>query len=91
MRCEVSRCNDTELTASGDGFFARFDSPAHAVEATRAVREAMAALDLETCAGVHSGECVMEGTVLTGVAVQIELRIQAAAFPRQREKPSGPP
>jgi class 3 adenylate cyclase len=45
MRGEVARCNGTEVTTSGDAFFARFDSPAHAVEAARAAREAMTALD----------------------------------------------
>ena len=81
VRREVSRCNGTEVTTTGDGFFARFDSPAHAVEAGRAVRQAMTALDLEIRAGIHTGECEIEGTSLTGMAVHIASRIQAAALP----------
>jgi len=81
VRREVSRCNGTEVTTTGDGFFARFDSPAHAVEAARAVRQAMTALELEVRAGIHTGECEIEGTSLTGVAVHIASRIQAAALP----------
>ena len=81
VRREVSRCNGTEVTTTGDGFFARFDSPAHAVEAARAVRRAMTALDLEIRAGIHTGECEIEGTSLTGMAVHIASRIQAAALP----------
>jgi class 3 adenylate cyclase len=81
VRREVSRCNGTEVTTTGDGFFARFDSPAHAVEAARAIRHAMTALDLEIRAGIHSGECEMEGTSLTGMAVHIASRIQTAALP----------
>src|SRR5262249_8615355 len=32
VRREVSRCNGTEVSTTGDGVFARFDSPAHAIE-----------------------------------------------------------
>ena len=81
VRRAVSRCNGTEVTTTGDGFFARFDSPAHAVEAARAIRQAMSALDLEIRAGIHTGECEMDGTSLTGMAVHIASRIQAAALP----------
>jgi hypothetical protein len=81
VRREVSRCNGIEVTTTGDGFFARFDSPAQAVEAARAVRQVMTALDLEIRAGIHTGECEMEGTSLTGMAVHIASRIQAAAQP----------
>ena len=81
VRREVSRCNGTEVTTTGDGFFARFDSPANAVEAARAVRRVMTALDLEIRAGIHTGECEAEGTSLTGMAVHIASRIQAAAAP----------
>jgi class 3 adenylate cyclase len=81
VRREVSRCNGTEVNTTGDGFFARFDSPAQAVEAARAVRQAMTALDLEIRAGIHTGECEIEGTSLTGMAVHIASRIQASALP----------
>ena len=41
----------------------------------------MTALDLEIRAGIHTGECEMEGSSLTGMAVHIASRIQAAALP----------
>jgi class 3 adenylate cyclase len=81
VRREVSRFSGTEVTTTGDGFFARFDSPAHAIEAARAVRQAMTAFDLEIRAGIHTGECEMDGTSLTGMAVHIASRIQTAALP----------
>jgi class 3 adenylate cyclase len=81
VRREVSRCNGTEVTTTGDGFFARFDSPANAVEAARAVRQAMTALDLQIRAGIHTGECEVDGSSLTGMAVHIASRIQATAVP----------
>ena len=41
----------------------------------------MTALDLEIRAGIHTGECEIEGTSPTGMAVHIASRIQAAALP----------
>ena len=80
VRREVSRCNGIEVTTTGDGFFARFDSPAHAVEAARAIRQAMTALAIHIRAGSHTGECEIDGSSLTGMAVHIASRIQAAAL-----------
>jgi class 3 adenylate cyclase len=80
-RREISRCNGTEVITTGDGFLARFDSPAQAIEAARAVRRAVAVLDLEIRAGVHTGECETSGNTLAGMSVHIASRIQAAAAP----------
>jgi len=79
VRREVSRCNGTEVDTTGDGVFARFDSPAHAIEAARGVRHAVAGLGLEIRVGIHTGECELQGNTLTGMAVHIAARIQAAA------------
>jgi len=81
VRREVSRHNGTEVDTTGDGFFVRFDSPAHAIEAARAVRCATAPLAIEIRAGIHTGECELEGSKLAGMAVHIAARIQAIAQP----------
>jgi class 3 adenylate cyclase len=81
IRREVSRCNGTEVATTGDGFLARFDSPAQAIEAASSVLRAVKGLDLAIRAGVHSGECEVAGAALTGMAVHIASRIQAAASP----------
>jgi uncharacterized protein (TIGR00369 family) len=81
VRREVSRHNGTEVDAAGDGFFVRFDSPAQAIEAARAVRQATAPLAIAIRAGIHTGECELEGNRLAGMAVHIAARIQAAAQP----------
>ena len=80
-RREVSRCNGTEVNTTGDGFLARFDSPAQAIEAASSVRRAVGALNLQIRGGVHSGECEVAGSALTGMAVHIASRIQATAAP----------
>jgi uncharacterized protein (TIGR00369 family) len=79
IRGEVSRYNGTEVDTAGDGFFARFESPAQAIQAARAMRGASAALGIEVRTGIHTGECELEGTSLAGMAVHIAARIQAAA------------
>jgi class 3 adenylate cyclase len=81
VRREVSRCNGTEVDTAGDGFFVRFDSPAHAIEAARAARLASASLGIQIRAGIHTGECELEGNRLTGMAVHLAARIQAEAQP----------
>ncbi len=80
-RREVSRCNGTEVSTTGDGFVARFDSPAQAVEAASYMLRAVKSLDLQIRAGVHTGECEVAGTSLAGMAVHVASRIQAAAAP----------
>jgi class 3 adenylate cyclase len=80
-RREVARCNGAEVATTGDGFLARFDSPAQAIEAACAVHRAVERLGLQIRAGVHSGECEVAGTTLAGMAVHIASRIQAAAAP----------
>ena len=81
VRREVSRCNGTEVDTAGDGFFARFDSPAHAIEAARAIRQAATGLDIGVRTGIHTGECELEGSRLVGMAVHIAARLQSAAAP----------
>jgi class 3 adenylate cyclase len=80
-RREVSRCNGAEVATTGDGFLARFDSPAEAIEAACAVRRVVVPLGLQIRAGVHTGECEVTGNTLAGMAVHIASRIQAAAAP----------
>ena len=80
-RREVARCGGAEVATTGDGFLARFDSPAQAIEAACAVHRAVERLGLRIRAGVHTGECEVAGNTLAGVAVHIASRIQAAAEP----------
>jgi class 3 adenylate cyclase len=81
VRREMSRFNGTEVDTAGDGFFVRFDSPAYAIEAARAAGAATASLGIRLRAGIHTGECELEGSRLAGMAVHIAARIMAAAGP----------
>jgi len=81
VRREVSRHGGTELDTAGDGFFARFESPAAAIAAARAARLAAQKLGIKIRAGVHTGECEVDGVKLAGMAVHVAARIQGEAEP----------
>ena len=83
VRREVSRYNGTELDSAGDGFFVRFDSPGSAIAAARAARTAAGKLGIEIRAGVHTGECEVDGSKLAGMAVHVAARIQGKAEPAE--------
>jgi class 3 adenylate cyclase len=79
VRAEISRCEGTEVDTAGDGFFVRFDSPARALDCARAAREAVKRLGIDIRAGIHTGECELQGRALTGMAVHVAARIQGLA------------
>lgn len=79
VRAEIARCGGTEVDTQGDGFFARFGSPAQALECARAVRASVKPMGLELRQGLHTGECEEQGSDLAGFAVHLAARIQAKA------------
>ena len=79
VRREISRHNGTEVDTAGDGFFIRFESPAQAIAAARAVQRATASLGIQLRAGIHTGECELEGNKQAGMAVHIAARIESLA------------
>jgi class 3 adenylate cyclase/predicted alpha/beta hydrolase len=65
----------------GDGALSAFDGPAKAIRCAEMLRDAVAELDIELRAGVHTGECEAIGDDLAGVSVHIGARIAALASP----------
>jgi class 3 adenylate cyclase len=68
-----------EVKTLGDGFLATFDGPARAIRCAAAVREELAAIDLEIRVGIHTGEVELVGDDVSGMAVNIGARIGALA------------
>jgi len=83
IRREMAEREGVEVDTAGDGFLARFDSPARALECARAVRDDVKRLGIEIRAGIHIGECELQGGRLSGIAVHIAARVQAAAGPSE--------
>ncbi len=79
IRSELKRHEGRELDTAGDGFFARFDTPASAIRCACAAGDAVRTLGIEVRAGVHIGECeILDGKV-SGVNVHICARTMAEA------------
>ena len=81
VRKEVVRLGGRVVNTAGDGIFATFDGPARAIKCARAVRDVVGSLGLAIRCGIHTGECVIEGDDVAGIAVHIGARVAARADP----------
>ena len=81
VRAELDRFGGREITTTGDGFFARFDSPAQAVRCALSATDGITSLGVQIRAGVHTGEVEVRGADLGGLSVHIGARVAAAAQP----------
>ncbi|MBV8160031.1 MAG: adenylate/guanylate cyclase domain-containing protein, partial [Acidimicrobiia bacterium] len=79
VRDQLARFRGHEIKTTGDGFFAFFDAPGRAVRCARAIRDALAALEITVRIGIHTGECEVRDDDLSGLAVHIAARVAALA------------
>ena len=82
-RRQLERFRGREVDVAGDGVFAIFDGPARAVRCACAIRDASRQLGLDVRAGLHTGECEVVGSKVSGIAVHTGARIAAAAQPQE--------
>jgi class 3 adenylate cyclase len=64
---------------TGDGVLATFDGPTRAVMCAIAIAQRMPQIGLAVRSGLHTGECVLRGDDIGGIAVHIAARIAARA------------
>jgi class 3 adenylate cyclase len=81
VRGLLERFRGREITTTGDGFVAVFDGAERAIRAAQEMRQALAAIDLQIRAGIHTGEIELEGGDVRGVGVHICARVMALAKP----------
>ena len=79
VRNSLARFRGREVKTMGDGFLATFDGPARAIGSALAIRDGVAAAGLSVRSGLHTGEIVLAGDDVTGIAVNIAARIGAMA------------
>ncbi len=79
----VARHRGRLVKSTGDGVLAMFDAPGRAIRFALAVRQSGRALDIDTRAGVHTGEVELLGDDIAGIAVHIAARVEGAAAPGQ--------
>ncbi len=72
-----------ELDTTGDGMFARFDSPASALRWACAVADGVRELGVEIRVGIHIGEAEVLQRKLSGVNVHVAARTMAQTGPGQ--------
>ena len=82
-RAEVARHRGHFVNSTGDGLFATFDGPARAVRCAEAISAAVVELGIQIRAGVHTGEVVLEGDDVRGMAVHVGARVSALAGPTE--------
>jgi pimeloyl-ACP methyl ester carboxylesterase len=81
VRRELDRFRGREVDNAGDGFLATFDGPARAVRCAVSAHAAVRELGIELRAGVHTGECELDGEKVRGIAVHTGARVAALAGP----------
>jgi pimeloyl-ACP methyl ester carboxylesterase len=79
IRHQLERFRGHEIDTAGDGFFATFDGPTHAVRCALRIVEAVRELGLDVRAGVHTGEVEVRRDGLSGVGLHIGARVAATA------------
>ena len=82
-RSVLDQYRGREVATTGDGMLATFDGAERAVLAARALSPALATLDIEIRAGVHTGEVEVVPGNVRGVAVHVAARIMAMAGPNE--------
>ena len=76
---EVAKYRGKLIKSTGDGVLATFDVPTRAVRCALELRDRAQQEGLETRAGLHTGECLVRGTDIEGVAVHIASRVSSRA------------
>jgi class 3 adenylate cyclase len=83
VRDRLAAFRGREVKATGDGFVATFDGPARAIRCAGDIRDAAADLHLDLRIGLHTGEIVVRGDDIGGVAVHIGQRVSGLARPSE--------
>jgi class 3 adenylate cyclase/dihydrofolate reductase len=76
---EIERWHGQNIEFAGDGVMAVFDAPTRALRCAFGLIEAAQGLDLETRAGIHTGEIERREAGVSGIAVHIAARLLGEA------------
>lgn len=79
VRAALRRRQGVEINTTGDGFLASFASPARAIQAALDVQDGLRTIGLPVRADVHTGECRRTGASVSGVAIDIAVRVAGLA------------
>lgn len=75
-RAALRRFRGVEVDTAGDGFYATFRMPSHAIECAIAIRDGLRSeLGLDIRAGVHTAECHIISGKVGGIGVAVAARV----------------
>jgi class 3 adenylate cyclase len=83
LRDQLNSFRGREVTTTGDGFLAVFDSAARAVRCAAAMTRSMRDIELPIRVGVHTGEVEFVGSDVRGLAVHAAARVMSIAGPNE--------
>ena len=81
LRDQLNTFRGREVTTTGDGFLAVFDSAARAVRCAAAMTRSARDMGLPIRTGVHTGEVEFIGADARGLAVHVAARVMSIAGP----------
>jgi class 3 adenylate cyclase len=81
LRDQLNTFRGREVTTTGDGFLAVFDSATRAVRCAAAMTRSMREIELSIRVGVHTGEVEFIGGDVRGLAVHAAARVMSIAGP----------
>jgi class 3 adenylate cyclase len=76
---QIARFRGNEIQRSDYRLMAMFDGPSRAIQCARAVSLSARQIGLGVRAGLHTGECELGGTSVSGVAVQVAINVMEKA------------
>lgn len=79
VRAVIRRRQGIEINTTGDGVLAAFNSPGRALHAAFDIQDMARGLNLPVRAGVHTGECQRASAGVSGIAVDIAVRVASHA------------
>jgi class 3 adenylate cyclase len=79
LRDSITRFGGREMSTAGDGVVVAFDRPSRAVRCAVECRDGVKTLGMEVRCGLHTGECVLGGAQLSGIAMHIGARVAESA------------
>jgi class 3 adenylate cyclase len=74
-RNEIEKFGGIAIKNTGDGFLATFEGPSGAIKCAWAIAESAKEFGFEVRAGIHTGECIIGPTDVSGIAVHLASRI----------------
>ncbi len=76
---EIGRFRGRAVKSTGDGVLATFDGPGRAIRCAQAISSRVNDLGIKVRAGLHTGECELQGADVGGIAVHIAARVASLA------------